>query len=139
MDPTVPPPRRPTAPHAATWLASLAVLVFHAPLLTGRVPDGFDVVNEKLFWRTWTFDRLRHGEWPLWNPAVLGGYPMHADPVQALFYPLEWIHLVLPHPLAIGVSFTAAGLIACWGAIRLARALGAEPWGAAVAGVACAT
>ena len=120
-------------------MASLAVLVFHAPLLDGGVPSGFDVVNEKLFWRAWTFDRLRRGELPLWNPHVLCGYPMHADPVQAVFYPLEWIHLVLPHPFAIGLSFALAGLIACWGTERLARLLGADAWGSALAGVAYAT
>lgn len=128
-------PRR----RAAAGLASLAVLVFHARLLDGGVPAGFDVVNEKLFWRAWTFDRLRRGELPLWNPHVLCGYPMHADPVQAIFYPLEWVHLVLPHPLAIGVSFTIAGLVACWGTMRLARLLGADSWGSALAGVAYAT
>lgn len=115
------------------------MLAFHAPLLDGAVPSGFDVVNEKLFWRSWTFDRLKSGQLPLWNPHVLCGYPMHADPVQAIFYPLEWIHLFLPHALAIGVSFALAGLVACWGTMRLARFLGADPWGSAVAGAAYAT
>lgn len=139
-DPGLASPARtePARSRAAVWIATGAVLAFHARLLDGGVPAGFDVVNEKLFWRTWTFDRLRRGELPLWNPHVLAGYPMHADPVQALFYPLEWIHLVLPHPLAIGLSFTLAALIACWGTMRLARVLGADGWGGALAGVAYA-
>ncbi len=139
-DPGLASPARtePARSRAAAWMATGAVLVFHARLLDGGVPAGFDVVNEKLFWRAWTFDRLRRGEIPLWNPHVLSGYPMHADPVQALFYPPEWIHLVLPHPLAIGVSFTLAALIACWGTMRLARVLGADAWGGALAGVAYA-
>lgn len=139
-DPGLASPARtePARSRAAAWMATGAVLVFHGRLLDGGVPAGFDVVNEKLFWRAWTFDRLRRGELPLWNPHVLAGYPMHADPVQALFYPLEWIHLVLPHPLAIGVSFTLAALIACWGTMRLARVLGADEWGGALAGVAYA-
>lgn len=31
---------------------------------------------------------LRQGRFPLWEPCIYSGYPLHADPQSALFYPL---------------------------------------------------
>lgn len=48
------------------------------------------------FWQT--------GQIPLWRPYQLGGSPLIGHPVAPVFYPLHWLVLILPVPLALNLS-----------------------------------
>ena len=38
----------------------------------------------------------QHGEVPLWRPQIMGGGPFVGNPLAALFYPANWLFLLLP-------------------------------------------
>jgi len=44
-----------------------------------------------------------HGVLPLWRSYLLSGAPLVGHPVAAVFYPPNWITLVLPLPLALNL------------------------------------
>jgi hypothetical protein len=72
--------------------------------LTGdRVLSAFgnDLSGEFVYWRQFGFDQLRHGHIALWNPHVFGGVPFMGGFQAALFYPPDWIYLVVPLHIAI--------------------------------------
>jgi hypothetical protein len=55
----------------------------------------------------------QHGQIPLWRPLIMGGAPFVGNPLSALFYPPNWLFLVLPVTLTfhllIGLHLFAAG------------------------------
>jgi hypothetical protein len=57
----------------------------------------------------------QHGQIPLWRPLIMGGAPFVGNPLSALFYPPNWLFLVLPVTLAfhilIGLHLFAAGTL----------------------------
>jgi hypothetical protein len=78
------------------------------------------------WWQTW--QTLRSGEWPLWNPLVGMGAPLLANYQSALFYPPTWIYFGLAAigglPLmAWGQSLIVAAHLAWagWGMVLLLR------------------
>jgi len=86
--------------------------------------------------RHFGFSELRAGHLALWNPRIFGGVPHVGGIESALFYPPNWLHLVLPLGLALNLSllfhlWLAGALTAFW-----ARRLGASRAGAALAGLA---
>jgi len=48
-------------------------------------------------------DSLREGTLPLWNPLSMSGTPFAADDQSAIFYPLNWLFVVLPLASAFGL------------------------------------
>ena len=55
--------------------------------------DGYTLVN---YIRAFGFKELRAGHIALWNPHVFSGNPFMGGFIPALFYPPNWIYLVLP-------------------------------------------
>jgi hypothetical protein len=43
------------------------------------------------------------GQAPLWRTSILSGTPFASDPLSGLFYPLHWIALILPLPVAFNL------------------------------------
>jgi len=81
---------------AAAASASVAFALLGAAPLGGRAPAFGDNVS---FWAPSTAYlkmRAADGEVPLWNPHVLGGIPFAADINHGIFYPPNWLSLVLP-------------------------------------------
>jgi len=78
--------------------------------------------------------RLAHGELPLWNPFSGCGLPLLATTQVGVFYPGNWLWLVLPADQALVIlmavecsvgGFFAYGLFRVWGNDRFAAVLGA--------------
>jgi hypothetical protein len=73
--------------------------------------------------RVWFAERIRAGEWPLWQRETYGGFPVFADPQMAMYYPPTWLFVVLPpqraYPLSICLHYSLAG----WLMYRLCRGL----------------
>ena len=70
------------------------VLFTNAPEVVGK-PDG-DGRTQFYIWRLYGFDRIAQGETPLWNPYTFAGMPFVANLQSAIFYPSNWLFLILP-------------------------------------------
>lgn len=107
------------------------------PTALGGEPNmffGWDVRRE--YWPdlAFRFHSIWQGEWPLWNPYELGGFPFAARSHAMAYYPPAW--LVLPFALPRGnLSIWGAhyfvafhGVVGAFGAHVLSRRLGSiEP------------
>jgi len=88
-------------------LGGLAVLVLamFGDTLVGANPRllgvaGADIHQQFLPWRDFGFTELAHGNLALWNPYIYAGAPFFGGMQSALLYPVNWLHLILPLPLA---------------------------------------
>ncbi len=79
---------------------SLVVAFLYREIWLGKVGIGWDLIES--YWPDLSFfaRELGRGNFPLWNPTERGGVPAHADPQNALFYPLQW--LLAAWAIAIG-------------------------------------
>lgn len=58
-------------------------------------------------------ESMRAGEIPLWNPYQLGGIPFHAAVLYGIFYPLNFLRLVMPTAAAMEATLVLH-LFAAW-------------------------
>ena len=108
-------------------------------LLFGRFLLGDELYNADVFLayrpaHAWLAEGLRQGRIPLWNPNLLGGFPL-AFSEYGWFSPLNWVPLLLfgghrGFYLAVALYVAMAGL----SAYLLAHAIGASRTGAMLAG-----
>jgi hypothetical protein len=85
-------------------LAALALAMFADVLAPGTRVLGHastDLFRQFLPWREFGFRELAAGNVALWNPHIFGGAPYHGGMQAALFYPLNWLFLVLPTAQAV--------------------------------------
>jgi hypothetical protein len=84
---------------------------------------------------------LLSGQSPLWNPYQGLGFPLLADPQYALFYPPNWLFLLVPEGLVAHLTSWLGLAHLVWGGLGMAlltRRLGACSVGAMVAGLSWA-
>jgi hypothetical protein len=110
------------------WLLGLPLLVY------GRFILGQELANADVFLayrpaHAWLAEGLRRGQVPLWNPYLLGGFPL-AFSEYGWFSPLNWLPLLVLGPHA-GFYAAVAGYAALSGLGAYALARG---WGASVLG-----
>jgi hypothetical protein len=80
-----------------------------------------------------------HGQFPLWRTTIASGGPWAANPQSWLLYPPAWLFYLLPINLTFNLLLLAHLLLAAVATYAFARrALGLEPPGAALAGLAFA-
>jgi len=132
--------RRGVAGWAFLLFLVLAVLFFWRLLAH---PDGFissptsdqsDLIAT--YWPNALFIRhslAAYGQVPLWRPSILGGEPFAANPLSGLWYPPNWLALVLPVNLALHLLVIIHAAWTGWGAYRLARELDVSPGGGLLA------
>jgi hypothetical protein len=76
---------------------------------------------------------LANGEWPLWNPFILGGDILAAAAQPAVYDPWQWLAMLLPLPdaftFSVALTFFLSGLFA----YAFARELGVRDTAALVA------
>jgi Bacterial membrane protein YfhO len=75
------------------------------------------------------------GQFPLWNPHIMGGRPFVANAQSALFSPFTWPSLVLPFWWSLGVAAVLKLVTAAMGAFLLGRALGMRFAGSLLTGL----
>lgn len=91
-------------PMVGEALGYLAVIL----MVFGRAaapPEGWllfgdDIHRAYYFFREFFNIWMRQGVFPWWNPYLFGGAPFIADPIVNIWYPVNWIFLVLPLNLA---------------------------------------
>ena len=86
----------------------------YSDLLISHWPNAFYLRQSILKW----------SQFPLWNPTTLGGAPFAADPLSGLWYPPNWLTLVIPISLAFNLLFWLHLAWAAWGIRRLMRSEG---------------
>ncbi len=67
---------------------------------------------------------LSHGQWPLWNPFILGGDILAAAAQPAVYDPFQWIGMLIPLVDAFTFGVTLTFFLAGFFAWAFARALG---------------
>ncbi|HEX6160078.1 MAG TPA: hypothetical protein VF111_07925, partial [Thermoanaerobaculia bacterium] len=67
---------------------------------------------------------LANGEWPLWNPFILGGDILAAAAQPAVYDPWMWLGMLLPLPDAFTFGATLTFFLAGFFTFAFARALG---------------
>lgn len=125
---------------AQRWLPVMilggAVAVLFYRLLLGEVIYWGVPLLQFGPWREAAFTALRAGRLPLWNPLVGNGAPLLANYQTAVFYPPNWLYLVIPTPQAMG---WVGMLHLVWAGLGLAaylRRLGADRLGQGVGALA---
>ena len=83
---------------ASVGIFAKVLFAFNDQVLSS--PAG-DLAAEFVYWRKFAFDQLWAGHLALWNPHVFSGVPFMGGFQAALFYPPNWIYLILPLQTAI--------------------------------------
>jgi hypothetical protein len=120
---------------AALWFTPLAtqrgsILIWpgarYSDLLTSHWANAAYIHRMLLAWHTL----------PLWNESILSGLPLAADPLSGIWYPPNWLAVLLPS------SWTFYALLAAhlaWGGAgiyHLLRQLGKQPLASLLGGIA---
>src|SRR5262245_46903529 len=106
----------PGCPKRLVWAGPVAVfvtltlLLFGPLLVQSRMVLGLeacDILSIFLPLREFGFGQLAQGNVALWNPYMYGGVPHLAGFQSALFYPPNWLHLLLSPAAAINWNYAA--------------------------------
>ncbi|MCE5216710.1 hypothetical protein LLH03_06715 [bacterium] len=77
-----------------------------------------DSLQQYYPWRQYAGERLRQGQFPLWNPYELCGTPFLANNLSAVLYPETWLHALMPTQRALGwassLAFFTGGSLMYW-------------------------
>jgi Bacterial membrane protein YfhO len=84
-------------------------------------------------WQRAVRHALANGEWPLWNPFILGGDILAAAAQPAVYDPLQWIGMLLPLADAFTFGVTLTFFLAGFFTFAFAKALGMSDVAALVA------
>ncbi len=115
-----------------------AALLLYWPIFAGQTLFWGLPTLQFYPWREFAFAELRAGRLPVWNPYVGGGAPLLANYQTALFYPPNWLMLLLPGPLAMSLGALLHILWAGVGMWLLTGALGYSAFGRGVSALSYA-
>ncbi len=119
------------------WLVAIPVtLTLFSPLLRGEVLFWGLPSMQFVPWQQLVGGAIRAGQLPTWNPYSGAGAPLLANYQSAIFYPPNWLHVLLPAHLAIGIIGIAHLLWAAWGMWQLMGELGVPTFGRSVSALA---
>lgn len=124
------------------FLWTLAVLCLaYLPLFFGSILFFRDIAHWSFPARAFVRDSLLAGELPRWNPYQALGFSVFADPLYGVFYPPNWLFLLVGRDWVASLFNWQCFLHLAWGALGvcfLARRLRASATGTTVAGLAWA-
>ncbi|MEX0879061.1 MAG: hypothetical protein WEB59_16285 [Thermoanaerobaculia bacterium] len=110
------------APAAA--FATLVVLLYADPLVTGRNFGGRDMIAYNIPLEKSVHDAWARGRLPVWTPEVSGGRPLAPNPNAGALYPVRALFSRLPLPVALRLFPVAHWIAAGIGMLMLLAALG---------------
>ena len=132
--------------YVVLFLLSAGIWLFPILIRPDSIPFHPNATNSDLLvthWPNLFFVRselANSGTMPLWNPLILSGAPLAADPLFGIWYPPNWLALVLPITLALNLLFWFHLVWAGVGFYKFMRAEGFSASSAFVAGLAfCGT
>ncbi len=94
------------------FIIGFFILFFWPATLAGRFFVGGDALVYSYPLRTAAWEMIRQGQWPLWTPTLLSGYPLLAMSQLALGYPLTWGYLFFSGHAAEQIYVLAPYLLA---------------------------
>lgn len=113
----------------------------YLPLFFGKILFFRDIAHWNYPARAFLRETLLRGEFPGWNPFQGLGFPVFGDPLYGVFYPPNWLFLLVgPGWVASMLNWQCFAHMA-WGAAGvclLARRLGGSPKAIIIAGLAWA-
>ncbi len=126
------------------FAAGLAVVLAAFLLAVGLGGDHLPTPRDAAFsdamtshWPNALFLRrsvLDDGVWPLWRPSIMSGAPFAANPLSKVWYPPQWLVLLLPPGWHLNLLIWLHLLLAGTGAWAWARASGLPEGPAMLAG-----
>jgi hypothetical protein len=128
----------PRLTHEWRWLALVAVgtlVPCVAILVTGRTLSWRDTASLFEPMRPLISESLRHFQLPLWNPYEAAGIPLFAQMMHGVLHPWSIVAALVTPDGGVDLMIVLHVLTGAIGAGVLARALGATPEGASVAGL----
>ncbi|MGA3066705.1 MAG: YfhO family protein [Tepidisphaeraceae bacterium] len=99
---------------------------------------GADITSQFRYWFQLGFSNLRHGQLTLWNPHSYAGYPFFGNWQTALLYPFNWLHLILPWPVAMNWVIAIHFFLMGWFTSLWCRFRNTSLTGSALAGLIAA-
>lgn len=125
------------------WIAlgvvAVVLAVVHAPIFLGQIVFFRDSVHWTYPARSFLRACLLRGELPHWNSYQALGFPVLADPLYAVFYPPNWLFVLVGDNWVANLVTWLDFAHLLWGTagiFLLARRLGAQPFAAALAALA---
>lgn len=127
--------------------ALVALLALSAVFLRRGLTGNPDAVLGRVDWdmdvlfypqKAFAVESIRSGDFPLWNPYLFGGMPLHATLHPGLLYPPNLLFLALPPALAFNALFALHLALAGAFTYALLRDLRAGPWPALFGAIAFA-
>src|SRR3970282_2184150 len=76
-------------------LAAWTILFYWKVLFTNRRMFPWDAADFFFPYFSFVHEELRHLRLPLWDPYVMSGYPIVGDLEAQIFYPLNWLFVLL--------------------------------------------
>lgn len=129
---------------ALVFAIALAVVLAAFLLAVGLGGDNLPIPHNARFsdaitshWPNALFLRravLDDGVWPLWRPSIMSGTPFAANPLSKVWYPPQWLVLLLPPGWHLNVLIWLHLVLAGVGARAWARAGGLPEGPAMLAG-----
>lgn len=116
----------------------LAVVALFYRLLAGEVIFWGVPLLQFYPWREMAFSALRAGRLPLWNPLAGCGAPLLANYQTAIFYPPNWLYLIIPSEYAMGLVGVLHLVWAGLGMQAYLRRLGVDRLGQGVGAISFA-
>jgi len=77
----------------------LIFVLFHRFILFGEVLVGGDLINHYIPYKHIVVEQVKSGHFPFWNPYTFSGRPLYADVQVGVFYPPNWLFLLMPIPV----------------------------------------
>jgi uncharacterized membrane protein YfhO len=99
------------------------------------IPEIGDLITSFYPFHAFAARSIRNGEFPLWNPHILGGAPFLANSQSALFYPPNWLYYVLPVSMAWTACLVLRTFLCGLFMALFVRSIGATRTGAILAGI----
>lgn len=109
----------------------LAIFWFNATLIlpAGKMIYGGDIYDAYFYWKNYLYVSIREGIIPFWNPYNFSGTPFLAHPNINIFYPPNWLFVLLPANLSFSYYFFIHIIIAAFSMYYLVRSY-TDRWGA---------
>ena len=91
----MPPPAINRKWHVPALLAGLTIVFYWKVIFTNHYMFPWDAAS--FFYPTLSFvhEQLRHFRMPWWDPYVMSGFPIIGDPEAQIFYPFNWLFVLL--------------------------------------------
>jgi len=113
--------------HVGLMMVAVAILFYR--LLLGEVIFWGTPSLQFYPWQSFAFSQIKQGQLPLWNPFVGNGAPLLANYQTAVFYPPNWLHLIIPSEYAMGIIGAAHIVWAGLGMGAYLRRIDVGPFG----------